>query len=143
MKTLFIIVPFLILSSCSLLLDVLYDEDSPRSKSPKETFEENLNVLVGLSEESLIRSLGVPDKFYEAGNTKIITYIKNTGTKYSTTNNQAKRNFNNNYLCKDNPYCLDVPYKEQTVRKDYFCEITFNLYNNLITETSYKGNSCY
>ena len=106
------------LSSCSILLDILYDEDSPRSKSPKEKFEQNLNVLVGASEESLIRSLGVPDKFYEAGNTKIITYLKNTGTKYSTTNNQA-RNFNNNYLCKDNPYCLDVPHREQTVKKTF------------------------
>jgi hypothetical protein len=104
---------------------------------PKEKLENALNSYTGLTEEQLVSTIGIPTKFYETGNTKILTYFYDYGSSYSTSNNNWARD-----LCQGR-YCVDVPYRESTVENRWYCEITFRFNAGVMAQWSYKGNSCY
>ncbi len=108
-----------------------------KRSSNKQRFECGLGDLVGESEEQLVTKYGVPTSFYEAGRTKILTYLGNVGSSYTTKNNEWARN-----LCQHD-YCIDIPYQEYTVKNSWYCEVTFTIVNGLVQEYSYKGNNCY
>ena len=116
---------------------LLVKKQTCKRSSPKGKFQCGLVDRLGESEEQLVRRYGVPTSNYQTGRTKILTYLWNQGSSYTTSNNNWARN-----ICQ-HQYCPDIPYREYTVQNTWYCEWTFTIVDGIVQDWSYKGNNCY
>ena len=91
-----------------------------------EGFKKNMDSWIGASEITLIRQQGAPNTTYESGGVKFLVYYYSytSSDYYSTTYYYGSAS--------------TVNYGGNT----YTCEITYELYNDIIQNVRWKGNNC-
>jgi hypothetical protein len=101
------------------------DQQAARDKNrPKSKLNILFSPWVGKDEEYIVQNMGMPDKAYGAGSTRMLSYDSrgNWAQVFTTTDE------NGNVL--------------STARKDYYCNVTFEFQNDEMIDFKVVGNSC-
>jgi hypothetical protein len=100
------------------------DQASRRKLRQKTKLNAPLEAWLKKDEEFLVQSLGMPDKAYNAGNTRILFY-------------DSRGNWSQVFTATD-PYGNVISQNS----KDYYCNLTLELQNNQLIDFRVVGNSC-
>lgn len=104
--------------------------------SPHETYNQQLQNWVGMSQESLFYTLGEPNNvdFITPG-TKVVTYVKiNNGPIDGNTEPYAGEI---QYAAMETP-SYGLPPENNT----YYCKTSFTIENNEIVNYTFNGDDC-
>ncbi len=110
-------------------------------------YEANLNKLIGVSEDSLVASWGIPNKTYNLDNgKKALEYVhKDTfqtgGYTYTTpqTSYRSGRIGNKTYSGTSTTYVTGTMPVE---KHKFFCKTSFMLNNGKVESWHHEGNNC-
>lgn len=104
----------------------------------QENYRNELKKSIGMSEETLISRIGVPNRIYELNNKKYLVYI-DSNTVYVPGYGQNRYNIN------DYGYTTtasQVGYSTPGYYANYNCETTFIVESGAIIGFTFKGNAC-
>lgn len=107
-----------------LLVALLFSVVALSGCATRGNFENYVNKFIGWSEGELISSWGIPSQVYESGGTKYVKYGAETSGQVGTVTNF---------------YGSPIYMSRNTSR---FCEVTFSLVNDSVTEWRMHGNAC-
>ena len=105
--------------------DAFWKDQAVRRKNrPKSKLNAPLEGWLRKNETFIVQQMGIPDKAYLSGNTRMLYYdSRGNWSQVFTTTDQYGRVLN-------------------TARKDYFCEVTLELQNDQLIDFKVNGNSC-
>lgn len=100
----------------------------------EKALQQHLNSLVGISEVQLTTKYGIPDKVYQLGNTKYVSYA--FSSSYYVPQSQSSDIYGyGNYATINTQN-----YGGYTINRS--CVITFIVENSRVINWRYQGNDC-
>lgn len=104
----------------------------------QENYRNALKKSIGMTEETLISRIGVPNRIYELNNKKYLVYSESQSSFIPGYDNRS-------YDVNTYGYTTTVTqtgYARPSYYANYNCETTFIIEDNIVQGFTFKGNAC-